>query len=757
MANVGYATLQVIPSMKGAQAALTSGIAGPSQAAGQAAGIGFGSRFAAALKSPAGIVTAAVGAAAIAGKALYDVGEQFDSAYDTIRVGTGATGTDLEKLKTVFKGVVSDVPTDFASASQAVADLNTRLGLTGPELRERSAQFLELSRITGTDLGENIESVTRLFGDWSIATEDQGSTLDKLFRVSQATGIGVSDLSRLMVQFGSPLRQLGIDFDDAAAMFAKFEKEGVNIQTLMPGLRFALKTFGKAGREPADALRETFAEIQRLGPGAESLALGFEVFGQRAGPDMVAAILEGRFALDDILGVMNNGKDTIRGAARDTEDFGEKWTRLKNRVLVALEPIASRVFAGVGKAMDLVGPHIEKLLAAATQLLSGHGSLAKKLRPVWNGIRSTISGVVDFVRELWAQWGDDITAFYETYFEAFIQKLQAGFEIVKGIFDVFAGILSGDWSRVWDGLKGIFGGIWDTIVGTIRQGWAQIVLIFSTVGERLLSAGESAITALWDGMKAAWNFIATWAPTLPGRILGWLASLGGRLLALGGQAFNLWWTGMRTIFTAVAAWLAALPGRIVGFLASLPGRMLSAGANAIRALWNGFQSLVLWIGGKVAGFADGIVNAIGNIITGAYNAGKNIVQGLWNGWASLVDWIIEKAKNFAGSVIDAVLSTFGIGSPSKVFAEMGRNLARGLAAGWDDEAPGVFDGIEKQAAAVTIAPHSDDAPTDPDDPRFGGGRGPGPGAGLYIDKAYFGDRDVLPDLDYFSRTQGAVG
>jgi hypothetical protein len=71
-----------------------------------------------------------------------------------------------------------------------------------------------------------------------------------------------------MVQFGSPLRQLGLDFETTAAMFARFEKEGVNIQAAMPGLRMALKNFAADGREPAPALMETIEAIK----GASSTA-----------------------------------------------------------------------------------------------------------------------------------------------------------------------------------------------------------------------------------------------------------------------------------------------------------------------------------------------------------------------------------------------------------------------------------------------------------------------------------------------------
>jgi len=60
-----------------------------------------------------------------------------------------------------------------------------------------ATRFLELSRITGTDVASNIKEVTRLFGNWNVAAEEQTGMLDYLFKVSQSTGIGVDRLSTL--------------------------------------------------------------------------------------------------------------------------------------------------------------------------------------------------------------------------------------------------------------------------------------------------------------------------------------------------------------------------------------------------------------------------------------------------------------------------------------------------------------------------------------------------------------------------------
>lgn len=306
------------------------------------------------------------GAGIAAARGLYEIGATFDDAYDTIRVQTGKTGQALNGLEDSFRAVVKTVPADFATASQAVGLLNSRLGLTGKALENRSAQFLELSRITKTDLGENIASVTRLFGDWDVATSRQAGTLDLLFRAGQQSGTSVAALARQVVQFGAPLRQLGFGLDQSVAMFAAFEKAGVNTQTMMPGLKFALKSFLSEGKDPGKALIATFKGIK---DGTLDTSKAFKIFGGRATPDMIEAIRQGRFDLDKMTASLRGGKDTVMGAAKDTRDLSEAWQIFKNRAMLKIEPIAIRVFEILGGGMNKLPGQIEPATNAIGDLV----------------------------------------------------------------------------------------------------------------------------------------------------------------------------------------------------------------------------------------------------------------------------------------------------------------------------------------------------------------------------------------------------
>ena len=310
----------------------------------------------------------AIAAGAIgAGAALFEIGSKFDEASNTIRVGTGATGDQLAALEDSFKKVAGSVPASFGDASTAIADINTRLGLTGEPLEALSGQFLNLSRITGTDVAGNVDRITRVFGDWNVAAEDQSTTMDLLFKASQNSGIGIDKLGSSLVQFGAPLRNVGFSLAGSTALLANFDKAGVNTETVVAGLRAGVGKLAKSGEDVPATFSRVVKEIEALGPSSEATAKAIELFGQRSGPDLADAIAGGKFSIDEMLATIAGSNETINSAAADSESFGDKWQKIKNQVFVGLEPAASGIFDAIAGGMETIGP----LVGTATAAIGG--------------------------------------------------------------------------------------------------------------------------------------------------------------------------------------------------------------------------------------------------------------------------------------------------------------------------------------------------------------------------------------------------
>ena len=460
---------------------------------------------------------AAVGGAAIAAgiaigtKALLDLGESFDEAYDTIRIGTGATGEALAGLQDDFKAVFADVPADMATVGTAIADLNTRLGLTGKPLQDLSAQFIDLSRITGTDLATNINHVTRVFGDWQISADQQAGSLDAMFRAAQASGIGFDDLTTSVVKFGAPLRNLGFGFDESLALLSQFDKAGVNTQTVFGGLRQGIGKLAKDGEAVPETFRRVVDSIEKMGPGTEATALAIELFGARSGPDLADAIAGGKFAIDDMFAAITEGEDTVRGAAKDTDDWRESLTRLKNKALVALEPIATGLFNALGWLADAMVDLTEnedvqeffgEVAKTARELVAVFAEMVEPIRANWSTIRTVIKTALKVVADL-------------------IRAVMAA--------------IRGDWGAAWGHLRSALSTAWEAMKGVVSRGVSAIGSYIRSIpgkvkgwlgnlGSLLVSAGRSLIQGLISGITGKlgdlWGTISNAASTLKSKVTG---------------------------------------------------------------------------------------------------------------------------------------------------------------------------------------------------------------------------------------------
>lgn len=650
MPNYGYATLSVIPSLQGGAAALTGQMSGPAQAAGLQAGGVFGGGFASALTVGGGI--AAAGAAIVGGLAA--VGATFDEAFDTIRIGTGATGAELAGLEDSFKSVVTSVPTDFGIAANAITGLNQRLHLTGAPLENVSRRLLELSRITETDIGQNVDTVTRAFGDWGISTRQMGGTLDQFFRASQLSGTSVADLAQNVTNFGSPLRQLGFSLQDSLAMFSRFEAEGVNTSTVMSGMRQAVKNLGNGFATEQTGVR-TFQDIIRgVRDGTFDLTDAMTVFGARAGTDVFKAIEEGRFRLGRFRDEIAGGSDTILGAAGDTNDWRESLELLKNRALVLLEPVATRVFNGISAALDGVTRAVTVFQAG------GLDGLVNMFGGAESGVGQFVAAVrsgVQTVQGLWRRFGDEITGAVQGFVRLITQSFRSGFQFWKGIWDVFAGIFTGDWSRVWQGLRRV-------VTAVLRQ----IGNIFRNGGAVIVNIGRIAMQLLGQAISGALGGIVGWFRALPGRIVSGLASLAGRLGTAGRTGLRGLWDGAQAVWGNVIDWVRGLPDRIVTGLGSLGRLLYDAGRAIMEGLKEGIEDALGGVLDVVSGIGDRIASLKGPLpkdrrllIPAGLAIMAGLEEGLRTGWAGP-----ERFLRGVAPSMDGTFAVAGAAGPGRV-------------------------------------------------------------------------------------------
>jgi len=503
----------------------------------------------------AGIAAAGIGAAA----GLFAIGETFDKVEDTIRTGTGATGAALDGLVDSAQAVGKEVPANFEDVGNTVADLNTRLGLTGDDLETVASQVLEASRMLGEDV--DISQTSAAFNAFKIEGEDVAGAMDTLFQVSQATGVGLNELAAGAQANAPALQALGFGFEDAISLVGTFDKAGLNSTQIMSSMSRSLVNLAKDGEQPAEAYERVIGELQGFidaGDEASALDLAGQVFGTRGASQFVGALQSGVLNVEDLMSATGATGDTILGVAEDTKSFGEQWTQTVNTLMVALEPLATAVFDSVGEGLAFVMPYIEQFgswisenqwAVQAFALVLGVLTLAfvgvtiatwaMNTALLANPITWIIIAIVALIAAivlLVLNWDTVV---------AWISEIWGGF--IAWIGEVIDGFI-GWWNGVWEGFASWIGEVWEGFIGVLKflwdtsfVGWLVNSLVWLISNwESVWSTISSVVTGIWNGIVSGVKTAIGWVMDGIGNGLDWISS-----------AWNNMWGGLASVVRGV--------------------------------------------------------------------------------------------------------------------------------------------------------------------------------------------------------------
>lgn len=394
----------------------------------------------------------------------------FDRTWDNLRVGTGAAGKDFEGLQENVRTVAKHVGTDIETIGGIVADLNTRLGISGDTMDTVAQQFAQLGTM-GIDA--DINAVSAAINAFGVEADNMPAVMDDLFRVSQATGLSITDLANAAQSAAPALVPFGFSLSESAALAGQLDKAGINSSSVMEKLKKAFVEFAQDGREAPEAFRETIEEMKNfieVGDIGAATNIAEKLFGSRGASDFVKAVQEGVFALDDLMGAAGVTGDTISDLYEQTKSFPEAWQEFKNAAMLALEPMATAIFDSLTGPLETAANFMSEYggviapVAVALGVLAGALTTAAIAQGILNAVmalnpfvliiaaiaalaaglvvaykksetfRNIISGVGDAVGKMW-EWVKIQFGHMLIKFEFAKQKLNELKQKAKNVFD----------------------------------------------------------------------------------------------------------------------------------------------------------------------------------------------------------------------------------------------------------------------------------------------------------------------------------
>lgn len=191
--------------------------------------------------------------------------------------------------------------------------------------------------------------------------------------------------------------------------------------------------------------------------------------------------------------------------------FTETWEAIKTfwetEILPPWEGFTTFVTERVGLMQDsveeLVGaegfaaipPAIGRMVEDATPLL---GELSELFRNTMEAIVTAIGTQIAIATWIWTNFGTRIVRQAEIWWGVVTGVIEGFLSIINGILNIYIGIFTLDWSRVWQGFLDILEGFWGIILSFIEGALGTIFNIFDAE----LPSIEFKWETFWSNLKS---------------------------------------------------------------------------------------------------------------------------------------------------------------------------------------------------------------------------------------------------------------
>lgn len=584
--------------------------------------------------------------------------EALGEAYKNCAANLNAAGQDVETVTSLLEGMAnqgykgSEAGTAMAAIMRDITngmkDGAIKIGETSVAVMDAQGNFRDL-----TDILTEVEAATNGMGD-----AERAVALSSTFTADSTKGLnlilneGMDNIAgyeeELRGASGSAEEMANIMNDnlsgDVAAMNSAFEELGLKIYDALESKLRAGVQFITNGVIPA---------IEWLGGHI---------------PEVTIAVS----GLGAVIAAMN-------------------WGTISSKIAMvkgALVKLAAAL-GGVSLPAIAIIAVITAVALAFTNLWKNNEEFRNKITAIWDGIKTKFDefgqGIVDrlnalgfefediteVMKAVWDGFCEVLAPIFEGVFQQISNILNEALDILTGLFDIFAGIFTGDWDMVWQGVQEVFGAVWDFVVATFENWistftsladtvlgwfgtdwetvWTNVKTFFSDTWNAISSFFSGILTGIKTFFTDTWNAIVSF---FSGILSGIYSSVTGTMTEIHDTFTNIW--DSITGFLS-GAWETIKNIVTVGIMAVK--EIISAAFQIItlpfRFIWENCKDTVLSIWETIKSVIGEKIDAVKEKITTVTTAISNVASAAWNAISSTASSLWEGIKGTIGSKIDA--------------------------------------------------------------------------------------------------------
>ena len=339
-------------------------------------------------KASEGISVKGVAIATAVGVAVMKLGQEVAKATSEIQSGqanivnaTGATGEALSGLMESAKSVYAENEASFDEISRAIGEVNTRLGYTGEVLESTTGLFLDFAGATGQDVQQSVIAVSQAMNRWNLDAEELPLLLDKLTVAGQASGVSVSALTANLTANASTLQAMGYSMDDAIAMMMQFEKQGIDSNAVLMGMKKSFEDSANAGTDARADWDNLLDSITNATDQTEANSIAIEAFGGKIATDMVQSLQSGKLNFDEFAEAVANAEGTLEATDEASKTTADRIETLKHSITLMLSEVGEEIAPIIEDILPTVKQLLEAVFEALKPIIPVLGDLIKQLLP----------------------------------------------------------------------------------------------------------------------------------------------------------------------------------------------------------------------------------------------------------------------------------------------------------------------------------------------------------------------------------------
>ena len=420
---------------------------------------------------------------------------EVDKGYDIVIQKTGAVGASAQGMYDIVDQLATSIPTDFETAGNAVGEVNTRFGLTGDALYDLSEQFIQFAKLNNTDVTSSIDSVQKALSAFGLDSDHADTLLNRLNKTGQETGVSVETLASGLIQNGTAFQEMGLNIYQSTALMGQLEKSGANSETVMQGLRKALKSAAKDGKPLNQALDELQSTIESDEDGMKGLNAAYELFG-KSGDQIYGAVKNGSLDFRELGTSMSDAAGSVSKTFEATLSPTDEWKMTLNELKLAgadlgatlgeiLLPIiqkAGDVVQSLREKWESLSPEQQKMIEQVALAIAVIGPIVSIIGSIIMGI----GGLITAVGTITAVLGIGVGAFAGiiaiitaviaviVYCITHWDQLKAKVQEVWSAISTYMSNLKEDITNKWNDIKQQIAEKIQSIKTDLQEKWSQI-------------------------------------------------------------------------------------------------------------------------------------------------------------------------------------------------------------------------------------------------------------------------------------------